>query len=129
MSPTTSSRSPFLGAGEGPLESPPPPPPFGGEGGAPGRRDHHGHYRALGLPLDGDPPSPAAVRAAFRDAALRFHPDRQPPGDPAAKARAASRFARARSAYEVLVDPGRRADYDAGGLGVKGHKGRRGGWR
>ena len=109
-------------------------PPFmGSVAGAPcARRDHHGHYRALGLALEGEPPTPEAVRSAFREAALRLHPDRQPPGDTAARARAASRFARARAAYELLRDPVRRADYDAGGLGApvtKTHRHRRHGGR
>jgi hypothetical protein len=57
-------------------------------------------YAALGV----DPRAPAAeVKAAYRAAALRLHPDR---------GGAAPAFAAARHAYEVLSDPRRRAVYD-----------------
>jgi curved DNA-binding protein CbpA len=46
---------------------------------------------------------------AYRQAAQRAHPDAQP-GDPAA----AARFQTLTDAYELLNDPGRRADYDRG---------------
>ena len=131
--------------------------PFLGAAGGSRPADHLGLYRALGLhppvagpggvggghprPLGGDggasgggaqpppPPSAEEIRAAFRRAALRWHPDRQPPGDPAGRRRASARFAAVRVAYETLRDPRRRAEYDAaGGWGGGGGGGGEGGW-
>jgi len=110
-------------------------PPFLGAAGGSRPVDHLGLYRALGLhpprlaPSDGGggaaaaasstppppPPTPEEIRAAFRRAALRWHPDRQPPGDAVARRRASGRFAAVRVAYETLRDPRRRAEYDAAG--------------
>jgi len=50
----------------------------------------------------------AEIRAAFRALAKQFHPD-VAGGDPMAE----DRFMSIRAAYEVLVDPVRRRDYDA----------------
>ena len=47
---------------------------------------------------------PEEIKAAYRRAALRWHPDACPGG--------ADRFMRAREAYEVLSDPERRRGYD-----------------
>lgn len=52
--------------------------------------------------------SPETIRAAYRSLMQRFHPDRHP-GDEGA-ARRAAEISRA---YDVLSDPGRRAAYDA----------------
>jgi curved DNA-binding protein CbpA len=51
--------------------------------------------------------TPEQVRAAYRDLAQRFHPDRRP-GD----ALAEDRFKRISAAYRVLADPVARASYD-----------------
>lgn len=50
--------------------------------------------------------SQAAVKSAYRKLALRYHPDRN------ASAAATERFLQVSAAYEVLSNPGRRADYD-----------------
>lgn len=50
---------------------------------------------------------PAAIAAAYRRLALRYHPDRNPRPD------ATATMARINEAYEVLSDPRRRAAYDA----------------
>jgi curved DNA-binding protein CbpA len=60
-------------------------------------------YEDLGLARGADP---EAVKAAYRSAAKREHPDRG--GD-------AKRFDRIQRAYEVLGDPLRRAHYDTTG--------------
>lgn len=61
-------------------------------------------YAALGLRRGADA---ASVRAAYRDAVRRWHPDR----DPSPEARA--RFLAAQQAFEILSDPLRRADHEA----------------
>ncbi|GJN08006.1 hypothetical protein PR202_ga25890 [Eleusine coracana subsp. coracana] len=48
--------------------------------------------------------APAEIKAAYRRAARRWHPDACPGGD--------EQFMRAREAYEVLSDPERRRGYD-----------------
>jgi molecular chaperone DnaJ len=73
------------------------------------RRDY---YEVLGVPRDADQ---KAIKDAFRQLALRYHPDRnKEPG-------AEERFKAIAEAYAVLSDPKRRAEYDAGGFrGVEG---------
>lgn len=67
---------------------------------------HHAeadHYRVLGVARDA---STHEIRDAYRRLALKHHPDLNPePGQP-------ERFVALARAYEVLTDPGRRADYD-----------------
>jgi DnaJ-class molecular chaperone len=60
------------------------------------------YYVVLGVPQDA---RPDAIRSAFRQLALRYHPDRGAQSD-------ARRFQDAAEAYGVLSDPGRRARYD-----------------
>jgi len=55
--------------------------------------------------------SEAEIRRAYRRLARRHHPDINP-GDQTAEAR----FRQILEAYETLVDPGRRSQYDAGSL-------------
>jgi curved DNA-binding protein CbpA len=48
---------------------------------------------------------PETIQRVYRIFAARYHPDNQETGD-------AERFRNYRDAYEVLIDPARRADYD-----------------
>jgi curved DNA-binding protein CbpA len=68
------------------------------------RRGRGDPYRLLGLDTGA---SRRDVARAYRRAVHDAHPDTQP-GDP----RAAARFRALTGAYELLSDPGRRADYD-----------------
>lgn len=68
------------------------------------RRDY---YEVLGVPRDADPKS---VKAAFRELAKKYHPDRNKAPD------AESRFKEIAEAYAVLSDPEKRRQYDAGGF-------------
>ncbi len=61
-------------------------------------------YEVLGVPRDADA---AAVKRAFRQQAMRYHPDRNP-GDEQAE----ERFKELSEAYAVLRDPESRARYD-----------------
>src|SRR5437763_7242057 len=61
-------------------------------------------YEVLGVPREADA---AAIKSAYRRAALKFHPDKNP-GDPTAE----TRFKEAAEAYAVLSDPEKRARYD-----------------
>ncbi len=70
------------------------------------------YYEVLGVPRDADQ---KAVKDAFRQLALKYHPDRnKEPG-------ASERFKEIAEAYAVLSDPNKRAEYDARGYaGVAG---------
>lgn len=70
------------------------------------------YYETLGISRDADP---KAVKEAFRQLALKYHPDRnKEPG-------ASDRFREIAEAYAVLTDPKKRAEYDARGhAGVAG---------
>jgi len=71
------------------------------------------YYEVLGVSRDADA---AAIKSAYRKAAIRYHPDKNP-GDPEAEAK----FKEAAAAYAVLSDPDRRARYDRfGPEGVQG---------
>lgn len=65
--------------------------------------DPKGYYATLGL---GREASAAQIKAAYRELAQRWHPDRSPEPE------AAERFRRIQEAYEVLRDPLRRMAYD-----------------
>lgn len=96
-------------------------------------RDTLGYYKLLGLSPPGLQSSTASqkargggvggevsaedVKAAFRRAALRWHPDRVGSGaDPAARAKAVAVFQQVQDAYNVLRDPELKRQYDAGQL-------------
>jgi molecular chaperone DnaJ len=75
--------------------------------------DKRGYYEVLGVGRDADQ---KAIKDAFRQLALKYHPDRnKEPG-------AEERFKEIAEAYAVLNDPQKRAAYDAGGhAGVAGY--------
>jgi molecular chaperone DnaJ len=70
------------------------------------------YYEVLGLSRDADT---KAIKDAFRQLALKFHPDRnKEPG-------ASDRFKEIAEAYAVLSDPSKRAEYDTRGrAGISG---------
>ncbi|MDZ7816891.1 MAG: DnaJ domain-containing protein [Planctomycetota bacterium] len=77
---------------------------------APTKKDY---YEILGVPRDA---SQGDIKAAYRKAAFKYHPDRNP-GD----AQAEEKFKEVGEAYEVLRDPETRARYDRfGHEGVRG---------
>lgn len=59
------------------------------------------YYLILGVPVDA---APAAIRAAFRELAKRYHPDHG--------SQEADAFRDISEAYDVLSDPNRRASFD-----------------
>lgn len=70
------------------------------------------YYDVLGVPRDADQ---KAIKEAFRNLALRYHPDRNKEPD------AGGRFREIAEAYAVLSDPKKRAGYDSQGFaGVAG---------
>lgn len=74
------------------------------------------YYEVLGVPRDA---SSDDVRKAYRQLALKFHPDRNP-GDATAEAK----FKEATEAYSVLSDDDKRPAYDRyGHAGVEGRGG------
>lgn len=79
-------------------------------------------YAVLGVPADA---SAATIRTRWRRLAREHHPDLVG-GDPDASARATRRMARINAAYELLSEPGRRADWDRD-HGLEGYGGGPGG--
>jgi preprotein translocase subunit Sec63 len=65
------------------------------------------YYEVLGVAKDVDP---KAIKTAFRELALKYHPDRNKAPDSEEK------FKEIAEAYAVLSDPDKRAQYDTGGL-------------
>jgi molecular chaperone DnaJ len=61
-------------------------------------------YKILGLPQNS---TPEEIKKAYRQLALKYHPDRNP-GDKAAE----EKFKEAAEAYSVLIDPEKRSIYD-----------------
>lgn len=61
-------------------------------------------YELLGVPRDA---TPEAIKSAYRKAALKYHPDRNP-----GNREAGERFRLAAEAYSVLSDPEKRSRYD-----------------
>ncbi|KAG5472327.1 hypothetical protein LSCM1_03726 [Leishmania martiniquensis] len=70
------------------------------------------YYRSLGVDTDA---TPQEVKTAYRQLALRYHPD---VAEEAQRAQAEMLFRRISEAYEVLSDPVRRRAHDAE-LGIK----------
>lgn len=68
------------------------------------------YYDVLGVAKDADA---SEIKRAYRKAAVKFHPDRNP-GDSEAE----ERFKQAAEAYQVLSDPEKRRNYD-----LYGHEG------
>jgi len=66
-----------------------------------GTRDY---YEILGVPRDS---SQEQIKKAYRDLALKYHPDRNP-GDKSAE----EKFKQINQAYQVLSDPEKRRQYD-----------------
>ncbi len=73
------------------------------------------YYEVLGVARDAEP---KAIKDAFRNLALKYHPDRDK------EAGAEDRFKEIAEAYAILSDPKKRADYDDRGFaGVSGFSG------
>lgn len=62
-------------------------------------------YTVLGLKPSA---SPQEIKRAYRQLVFRYHPDRNPGND-----QAAEKFKQILDAYNVLSDPGSRAEYDS----------------
>lgn len=71
---------------------------------APRARFDKDYYAALGVPPEA---TEEDIRRAYRRLALQWHPDRN-----AGNARAAGRFVEISEAYAVLIDSGKRREYD-----------------
>lgn len=72
------------------------------------------YYEVLGVPRDA---TSDQIKSAYRKAALKYHPDRNPEN----KAEAEHHFREASEAYSVLSDPQKRATYDRfGHAGLSG---------
>lgn len=70
------------------------------------------YYEVLGIPRDADAQT---IKNAFRELALKYHPDRSKLPD------AEARFKEIAEAYAILSDPKKRANYDSRGFaGVAG---------
>jgi curved DNA-binding protein len=74
--------------------------------------DYKDYYETLGVDRSADA---AAIKHAYRQLALKFHPDKNPGDD-----KAEDRFKEINEAYEVLGDPTKRQKYDQ--LGASYHE-------
>ncbi|HKS82955.1 MAG TPA: molecular chaperone DnaJ [Candidatus Acidoferrales bacterium] len=74
------------------------------------------YYEVLGIARDA---SADQIKSAYRKAALKHHPDRNPEN----KSEAAELFRRATEAYSVLSDPQKRSIYDRYGHAGLGNRG------
>ena len=80
--------------------------------------DKRDYYEVLGLEKSA---SADDIKAAYRKAALKWHPDRWVSGTDAEKKTAEEKFKEASEAYSVLSDPDKKAKYDQFGFaGVDG---------
>lgn len=70
-------------------------------------------YSTLGVPRDADD---AAIKKAYRKLAKELHPDRNPDNK-----KAAERFGAVTTAYDLLSDKGKRAQYDRGEIDEAGN--------
>lgn len=83
--------------------------------------DKRDYYEVLGLQKGA---SADDIKAAYRKAALKWHPDRWVSGSDEEKKTAESKFKEASEAYSVLSDPDKKAKYDQFGFaGVDGAAG------
>ena len=79
------------------------------------------YYEVLGI---GKSASADDIKAAYRKAALKWHPDRWVNGSEQEKKTAEENFKEASEAYSVLSDPDKKAKYDQFGFaGVDGAAG------
>jgi len=77
------------------------------------------YYEVLGVERGADE---SAIKKAYRKAAIKYHPDKNPDNKEAEE-----KFKEAAEAYEILGDPDKRARYDRfGHAGVSGNGGFRG---
>lgn len=67
------------------------------------------YYKILGVSPTA---TPAEIKAAYKKAALRTHPDRVPASDAALRAQRTREFQRVNDAFHYLSDPIRRREYD-----------------
>jgi molecular chaperone DnaJ len=74
------------------------------------------YYQVLGVPRDA---SADQIKSAYRKAALKWHPDRNPDKKPEAE----ENFRQATEAYSVLSDPQKRSAYDRFGHAGLGNRG------
>eukprot|EP00440_Ansanella_granifera_P038778 gb/GFBE01042077.1/.p1 GENE.gb/GFBE01042077.1/~~gb/GFBE01042077.1/.p1 ORF type:complete len:363 (+),score=119.18 gb/GFBE01042077.1/:1-1089(+) len=77
------------------------------------KENKESYYDILGVAKDADD---RAIKKAYREMALKWHPDKNPDNREAAE----QRFRQVAEAYEVLSDAKRRKNYDAGGSGAEG---------
>lgn len=75
--------------------------------------DKRDYYEVLGLQKGA---SADDIKAAYRKAALKWHPDRWVSGTDAEKKEAEAKFKEASEAYSVLSDPDKKARYDQFGF-------------
>uniref|UniRef100_A0A7N0ZZS0 J domain-containing protein n=1 Tax=Kalanchoe fedtschenkoi TaxID=63787 RepID=A0A7N0ZZS0_KALFE len=68
------------------------------------------YYEILGVKRSATKPQ---IKEAFRNLAMKFHPDKHPGSSEAVKEGATLRFKQVSEAYQVLMNDGKRADYDS----------------